>query len=166
MPFTIRPAAATDREQIRPLQKEIAELHHAGRPDLFRIEARYFSPEEFAQRLSDDKYVSLIAQDASGQVIGYAFGWVLSYRNHSTYVDHDCLYVDDVCVLRACQRQGVGRALLEACRAEAQRRGCTSLELSVWCFNQEAVAFYQHCGYAARTLRMECPLSKAQDNCS
>ncbi len=43
MPFTIRPAAATDREQLRPLQKEIAELHHAGRPDLFRIEARYFS---------------------------------------------------------------------------------------------------------------------------
>lgn len=30
MPFTIRPAVATDREQIRPLQKEIAELHHAG----------------------------------------------------------------------------------------------------------------------------------------
>ena len=55
MPFTIRPAVATDREQLRPLQKEIAELHHAGRPDLFRIEARYFSPEEFAQRLSEDK---------------------------------------------------------------------------------------------------------------
>lgn len=31
MPFTIRPAVATDREQLRPLQKEIAELHHAGR---------------------------------------------------------------------------------------------------------------------------------------
>ena len=68
MPFTIRPAVATDREQLRPLQKEIAELHHAGRPDLFRTEARYFTPEEFAQRLSEDKYVNLIAQDASGQV--------------------------------------------------------------------------------------------------
>ena len=74
MPFTIRPAVATDREQLRPLQKEIAELHHAGRPDLFRTEARYFTPEEFAQRLSEDMYVNLIAQDASGQVIGYAFG--------------------------------------------------------------------------------------------
>lgn len=68
MPFTIRPAVATDREQLRPLQKEIAELHHAGRPDLFRTEARYFTPEEFTQRLSEDKYVNLIAQDASGQV--------------------------------------------------------------------------------------------------
>ena len=45
---------------------------------------------------------------------------------------------------------------------EAQKRGCTSLELSVWCFNQEAVAFYQHCGYAARTLRMECPLNQTR----
>ena len=112
--FPRRCSVQCDREQLRALQKEIAELHHAGRPDLFRTEARYFTPEEFAQPLSEDKYVNLIAQDASGQVIGYAFGWVLSYRNHSTYVDHDCLYVDDVCVLHACQRQGVGQALLEA----------------------------------------------------
>ena len=75
-------------------------------------------------------------------------------------------YLTVVLADSAWRGQGVGRALLEACRAEAQRRGCTSLELSVWCFNQEAVAFYQHCGYATRTLRMECPLSKAQDNCS
>lgn len=26
MPFTIRPAVATDREQLRPLQKEIADF--------------------------------------------------------------------------------------------------------------------------------------------
>lgn len=119
IPFTIRPAVATDREQLRPLQKEIAELHHAGWPDLFRTEARYFSPEEFAQRLSEDKYVNLIAQDASGQVIGYAFGWVLSYRNHSTYVDHAiaCMWTTSACCMPVS-----GRAWVRPCWKPAARR--------------------------------------------
>jgi diamine N-acetyltransferase len=156
MTFAIRPAVAADREKIRPLQKEIADLHHDGRPDLFREEARYFTDEEFADRLNGDQYVSLIAEDDSGRVVGYALGWVISYRNHGTYVDHDCLYLDDICVLHDCRHRGIGRALMEACRCEAEKRGCTSLELSVWCFNRDAIAFYQYCGYAARTLRMEC----------
>jgi hypothetical protein len=45
MEFIIRPAEPSDREKIRPLQKEIADLHHDGRPDLFRTEARYFTDE-------------------------------------------------------------------------------------------------------------------------
>lgn len=72
-----------------------------------------------------------------------------------------CMWTTSACCMPVSGR-GVGQALLEACRAEAQKRGCTSLELSVWCFNQEAVAFYQHCGYAARTLRMECPLNQTR----
>ena len=39
MEFTIRPAEPSDCEKIRPLQKEIADLHHEGRPVLFRTEA-------------------------------------------------------------------------------------------------------------------------------
>jgi|LSQX01.3.fsa_nt_gb hypothetical protein len=45
MEFTIRPAESSDRKKICPLQKEIAGLHHEGRPELFRTEACCFTDE-------------------------------------------------------------------------------------------------------------------------
>ena len=51
MNINIRTAVIDDCERIRPLQKEIADLHHKGRPDLFKTEARYFTREAFAERL-------------------------------------------------------------------------------------------------------------------
>ena len=114
MNITIRAAVLEDCERIRPLQKEIADLHHDGRPDLFRTEARYFSQDAFKERLEDPKHTILIAETDEGQVVGYAFAWVISYRNHTALVDHDSFYIDDICVLNAFQRAGIGRRLLNA----------------------------------------------------
>lgn len=43
MNINIRTEVIDDCERIRPFQKEIADLHHKGRPDLFKTEARYFT---------------------------------------------------------------------------------------------------------------------------
>ena len=71
MNINIRTAVIDDCERIRPLQKEIADLHHNGRPDLFKTEARYFTKEAFAERLSDSKHTIYIAETDNGEVVGY-----------------------------------------------------------------------------------------------
>lgn len=53
MRITIRPAVPEDCRRIRPLQEQIARLHYAGRPDLFKNEARFFTQEDFDRRLPD-----------------------------------------------------------------------------------------------------------------
>ena len=68
MNINIRTAVIDDCERIRPLQKEIADLHHNGRPDLFKTEARYFTKEAFAERLSDSKHTIYIAETDNGEV--------------------------------------------------------------------------------------------------
>ena len=100
MKINIRNAVQEDCARIKPLQKEIADLHHEGRPDLFKTEARYFTEESFAERLNDPKHSVFIAEAEDGTVVGYAFAWVINYRNHSTYIDFDCFYLDDICVLK------------------------------------------------------------------
>ena len=37
-------------------------------------------------------------------------------------------------------------------------QGCWFLDLGVWPFNKEAIAFYECCGMTERTRRMECSL--------
>lgn len=160
MEILIRNAVSEDRIRIRPLQKQIADLHHKGRPDLFKTEARYFTPEDFAQRLEDPDHTVLIAQTPEGAVVGYAFAWVISYRDHSTYRDFDRFYIDDLCVLDSCRRKGIGRQLFDRCVQIARSRGCRDVELGVWGFNREAIAFYEGCGMTERVRRMELPLEE------
>ena len=160
MNITIRPAVPEDCTRIRPLQQEIADLHHQGRPDLFKTEARFFTQEDFAERLNNPQHTVLIAETADGTVVGYAFGWIKICRNHSTYNDFDFFYIDDICVLKAYQRKGIGRRLFEACKIIAQDNNCKLVELGVWAFNTEAIAFYRSCGMTERIYRMECKFEK------
>ena len=155
MNITIRNAVLEDCERIRPLQEEIADLHHNGRPDLFKAEARYFTREAFQERLNDPKHTIYIAETENGEVVGYAFAWVLYTRNHATYVDFDCFYIDDICVLKSYRRNGIGRMLFERCKAAAREKNCKMIELGVWEFNQDAIAFYETCGMTNRIRKME-----------
>lgn len=161
MSVTIRNAASSDCEKIRPLQKEIADLHHAGRPDLFQTQARYFTQADFDARLADPNHFVYIAEN-EGEVVGYAFAWIIPYRNHSTYIDFDCFYIDDICVLQKCRRQGIGKALFTRCKEQAKRSGCKMMDLGVWSFNKDAIKFYESCGMTERIRRMQYRLEESE----
>lgn len=154
MNITIRNAVAADCEKIRPLQAEIAALHHNGRPDIFKTEPRYFPQEVFDGRLSDPLHFIFIAE-SDGEVVGYAFAWIIQFRNHPTYIDFDKLYIDDICVRESCHRQGIGRKLFEKCRQTAVESGCKTMDLGVWSFNESAIAFYENMGMTECTRKME-----------
>jgi len=154
MDFIIRNAVLSDRIKIRPLQKEIAELHYAGRPDLFKTEARYFTDESFAERLNSPEHFVFIA-DINGEAAGYAFANINKIRGHSTYIDFNSFYIDDICVLKKYRRMGIGSALFKVCLETAKINNCYNIDLGVWSFNQEAIAFYERVGMRERNKRME-----------
>ena len=158
MKFRIREAVAEDREKIRPLQKQIADLHRDGRPDLFKEDARYFDEDSFAWRINEPTHFVIIAECDNGDVAGYAFAWIRYIRDHSSYLDRNELYIDDVCVLEKYQRQGIGRMLFEKLREKATDNGCLTMELGVFSFNKNAVAFYESVGMTERIKRMELVL--------
>lgn len=154
MDFTIREAVLDDRERIMPLQKEIADLHHVGAPQLFKDEARYYSPEAFREKLENPLGVTYIAENDKGEVVGYLFAWLMQYRNHPTYVDFDKFYIDDICVASSSRRQGIGKALMEKALLKAKEMNALELELGVWGFNEDAIEFYKACGFEIQACRM------------
>lgn len=63
MNVIIRPAELRDNIRIRTLQAEIARLHYEGRPELFRIEPRFYSDEEFCRIIGGADSFVMIADD-------------------------------------------------------------------------------------------------------
>ena len=67
-------------------------------------------------------------------------------------------YIDDFCISSSYQHQGYGAQLFDYLKEYAKEQGATSLQLTVWEFNEPAIAFYEKMGMSTRNRRLELPL--------
>src|SRR5258708_33341619 len=67
--------------------------------------------------------------------------------------------VEEIVVESNERRGGIGRALLSAARDWAQKNGARSLDLGVYAFNAEAVAFYEREGFSTKVVSLSLPLN-------
>ncbi len=90
---------------------------------------------------------ALIAEDDEGggddpEPVGFA----LYFFNFSTFLARRGLYLEDLFVRPAYRGRGVGRALLAALAAIAERRRCARMEWVVLDWNAPAIGFYERLG--------------------
>ena len=85
-------------------------------------------------------------------------GYVLLKVRNYDMVGHTrrkVLLVDEICVDEARRNQGIGTEMMIEVRAIANAFGCTDLQLGVYPQNNEALAFYQKCGFRIRSIDMQ-----------
>jgi ribosomal protein S18 acetylase RimI-like enzyme len=66
--------------------------------------------------------------------------------------------LDEICVDEVRRNQGIGTAMMIDVRAIAKAFGCTDMQLGVYPQNNEALAFYQKCGFRIRSVDMHMKL--------
>jgi GNAT superfamily N-acetyltransferase len=75
-----------------------------------------------------------------------AVGFALYYFTYSTFLARPTLYLEDLFVLPAERRRGIGLALLRAVARVAAQRGCGRMEWTVLDWNRPAIRFYRRLG--------------------
>ena len=153
----IRFAKPQDVPGILALLRQVGNVHHEGRPDIFRSGAQKYGASQVLAML--DKSASPIFVASEGeQVLGYGFCQMKVYENDPVIADHTELYIDDLCVDENCRGKGIGKAIYrEICRYAKMRR-CHSVTLNVWCCNESAMKFYESLGLKPQKIGMEMPL--------
>ena len=153
----IRFAKPQDVPGILALLRQVGNVHHEGRPDIFRSGAQKYGASQVLAML--DKSASPIFVASEGeQVLGYGFCQMKIYENDPVIADHTELYIDDLCVDENCRGKGIGKAIYrEICRYAKMRR-CHSVTLNVWCCNESAMKFYERLGLKPQKIGMELPL--------
>ena len=161
MQITIRAAEPHDCDRISELLAQIGDLHHRSRPDIFQPNIRKYTPEQLLEILNTPEkpiFVAVIdneANGAAGFVVGYVFCQILNYQGHPVFNSYKTLYIDDICVDEQLRSKGVGSLLLEKCKDLAKEHDCYCIDLNVWKFNEDAIKFYEKCGFNTRSIRME-----------
>lgn len=132
----IRSAIPQDAPDIFALIQALAEyekLSHQVTGSVEDLQAHLFGSPTYAE--------AIIAQ-WEGQKVGFA----LFFGNYSTFLTKPGVYLEDLFVLPAYRRRGIGTAMLSYLGQLAVARDAGRLEWSVLDWNESAIAFYQKIG--------------------
>ena len=136
------------------LLKQVGQVHHLGRPDLFRDGAQKYNEADLQALLTDEDRPIFVAEE-NGQVLGYGFCILEKTENNPVLNDHFSCYIDDLCVDETIRGRGIGKAIYRHIAAFARELGCDSVTLNVWAFNEGAMKFYESLGLKPRKTVME-----------
>jgi ribosomal protein S18 acetylase RimI-like enzyme len=150
----IRRATVKDTDAINALLRQVLEVHHKGRPDIFKSDTKKYTDEELEKIISDDSKPIFVALD--GDIVkGYAFCVFQQYINNNILTDIKTLYIDDLCVDKNFRGQHIGKQLYEYVIDFAKKNGCYNVTLNVWSCNENALRFYEKCGLVPQKIGME-----------
>ena len=136
MTITTREATVADMPLIAALIRGLAEyegLSHAVRMDEAVLERHLFGARPMAEVLI-------------GEIDREPRGFALFFHNFSTFEGHPGIWLEDLFVVPAARRSGLGRKLLGEVARIAAERGCARLEWSVLDWNMMAINFYRSLG--------------------
>jgi ribosomal protein S18 acetylase RimI-like enzyme len=92
--------------------------------------------KDIARKMQVNPELFLVAE-LDGRLAGTVMG---GYEGHRGWINY-------LAVSPHCQRQGVGRALMEAVEAQLLALGCPKINLQVRSGNTAVIQFYGHLGY-------------------
>ena len=153
----IRLAKECDIPGILELLRQVGQVHHQLRPDIFRPDCLKYDKSALLALLQDENRPIFVAMDGSF-VAGYCFCVLKDYRGSTASTDRVEIYIDDLCVDKGRRGCGTARSLFSHVEQWARDLGCAFISLNVWCGNEQALRFYEKAGLRPRHIMMEMKL--------
>ena len=144
-------ATIHDRESVNRMAEEVHAMHVSWRPDIYVMPGELYPEERFQEAIRERQ---LYVAKLNGIVAGYVLLRIRAVENPGL-VPRKIMLVDELCVDEPFRRQGIGTQMMLEARALARAFRCTDLQLSVYPQNDEAVAFYQKCGFTIQSITMQ-----------
>lgn len=150
----IRRATPNDLDKLNRLLRQVLEVHHNARPDIFKKDCKKYTDQELINIIKNDDRPIFVAID-NDVVLGYAFCIFQQHKDNNILTDVKTLYIDDLYVDEKIRGKHIGKALYEHVVNFARENGCYNITLNVWAFNEGAINFYKKCGLKERNIYME-----------
>ena len=150
----VRLARENELERVNELRMQVNALHVAGKPEVFKPGF----PEElrnyiYAIHKDPEQFITVAVKD--GTICGFAVLHHINRPENPFMKERDFLDIDEFCVDEAFRRQGIASEMIDFIREFAKEKGFHRIELNMWEFNQEALAFYEASGFQTFRRYME-----------
>ena len=157
--MNIRLANKGDIPGLIRLLRQVGQVHHEIRPDIFPRGTQKYNEAALEALLEDENSPVFVAVEAEA-MLGYCFCQLRRFRAGVCCVSRQELYIDDLCVEETCRGQGVAGHLFAYVKTWAKEAGFDFITLNVWSGNEPAMNFYEKAGMRPRNMTMELALEE------
>lgn len=144
-------ATLSDQEAVNDLARQVHALHVQWRPDIYEMLDTLYSEERVQTAIRER---TLYVAKIDGVAVGYTSLKIREY-DWPGVVRRKVMLIDEFGVHESCRGHGIGTAMMEDIHALAKAFRCTDLQLGVYPQNDDAVGFYQKCGFTIRSIDMQ-----------
>lgn len=152
----LRKATLNDIEETAKISLQLHDLHVKAKPESYRVMPAEFFRDKLLWYVRE-KDTEILVNDEDG-INAFAAVKIMDVEPEDKFPRRLC-YIDCFAVEESCRRQGVGKRLMEYIGEFARENDCTSLQLGVAAFNENAREFYRAMGFTERTVIMEQKLN-------
>jgi diamine N-acetyltransferase len=154
MEISVREATAGDYSSLCELFDEMDASHRDSLPHIFQQPNDAGRERDYFLGLIADENTALLVAEADGSLVGMVHGIVRDAPAIPILVSRRYAVVDGIVVRSGFQKHGIGRGLMDQIQVWAVAKGATSIELSVYEFNETAISFYEGLGYQTLSRKM------------
>lgn len=154
MSLEMRFAGWEDLDRVNELRKQVNDLHVEGKPEIFKPGF----PDELRDHIYtvfNDPKQKIAVCERDGEICAFAVLNHITRPENPFMMERDYLDIDEFCVDKACRRQGIASAMIDFICDFARKEGFDRIELNMWEFNRDALAFYESAGFSTYRRYME-----------
>ena len=145
----IRKASVNDYIYVQKLMQSVQDLHHNKRSEIHK-DSEIFDKEEFSQNINN-----IIVAEINNLVVGVV-KYLIKEKLENSYTNYrKVLFIDALVVDQNYRKKGIGKILMLEMEKIAKYNNCSSVELNVWAFNENAIKFYEGMGMSVKTMILE-----------
>ena len=154
----IQVLASKDHILIARLNEEIQMLHHSLYPDIFKPFHQRQMEKAFEKMLAQENAFAYIAT-YEDQPAAYILTFVVGRKESVFMKAFRSLYIDQLLVLEAFRKKGIGSALMQQAKLVAREKGLDTIQLDHWSANEGARHFFLQQGFSYYNERMFLPIN-------
>ena len=150
----IRFAREDELDRVNELRRQVNELHVAGKPEVFKP-GFCDDLRDYIRTIFHDPEQKIVVAAENEAVCGFAVLHHIFKPENPFMFERDFLDIDEFCVDETRRRQGVASAMVRFIKDFAKEQGFHRIELNMWEFNRDALAFYEAAGFTTFRRYME-----------
>ena len=150
----VRFAKESELDRVNELRKQVNDIHVEGKPDVFKPG---FGEElrDFVNVIWNDPEQQIVVAEDDGVICGFAVLHHINKPENPFMKERDFIDIDEFCVDKDHRRKGAASAMVSFIKEFAKEKGFSRIELNMWEFNQDALAFYEAAGFKTFRRYME-----------
>ena len=150
----VRFAKENELGRVNELRKQVNDIHVEGKPEVFKPG---FGEElrDFVNVIWNDPEQEIVVAENDGVICGFAVLHHINKPENPFMKERDFIDIDEFCVDKDHRRKGAASEMVSFIKKFAREKGFKRIELNMWEFNQNALAFYEAAGFKTFRRYME-----------